>query len=141
MKNTKYIFGLVMSFLILSGCSSTTPIASRNAVHIPSDRHLNFKKPHPDASVVIITRDKGLAGSLCATRVYANGKLAAYVKPGEKVQLHVRSSQIILGIQPDGICGGAFVEREVKTSPSKPSYYRISYDHGGTMGLYPTAFR
>ena len=102
---------------------------------------MHYQKPNTNASVIVITRDTGLAGSLCATKVFANGKLAAYVKPGEKVVLHIPSSQIILGAQPSGICGGGFVEIQAKASPGKRSYYRISADHSGTTGLHPTSFK
>jgi len=86
-------------------------------------------------------RDAGFMSSACATRVFVNGELAAYVRAGEKVTLNISAGDIILGAQPDGICAGGLVEIEARLQAGRLTHYRIGYDHNGSLGLYRTAVR
>ena len=88
-------------------------------------------------------RDTGITASACATSVYVNGEVAAYVRSGEKVTLNIPAGDVILGVQPDGVCGlgGGLVELEAKVQPGRLMHYRIGYDQSGSVGLYRTIER
>jgi len=131
---------LFLAIAVLSGCA-TTPIASSQADNVPAERQLRFRNPAPDTVPVVVTRDAGFMSSACATRVFVNGELAAYVRAGERVTLNISAGEIILGAQPDGICAGGLVEIEAKLQAGRLTHYRIGYDHNGSLGLYRTTVR
>ena len=81
-------FIIVIITLCVTGCA-TTPISSANAVPVPSERHLRYTQARAGTVPVLIKRDTGFMGLACATRVYVDGELAAYVRAGEKVILNV----------------------------------------------------
>ncbi len=130
---------LVLSLLILYVGCATTPIATRDAADVPSKRHISYKVAQSDTVPVLVKRDVGLVSSGCATRVFVNGRLAALIRAGEKVVLHIPAGEVILGAEPDRWCAGGLVEREATLSLGKPKRYRIGYDHNGSIGLFPTA--
>lgn len=129
---------LLLMVAVLPGCA-TTPIGGNQANNIPAERHLRFKNQSSDTASVIVTRDTGFMSAACATRVFVNGELAAYVRAGERVTLNISAGEIILGAQPDGICAGGLVEIEAKLQAGRIIRYRIAYDHNGSLGLYRTA--
>ena len=131
---------LVVAIALISGCA-TTPISSGQADPVPADRQLRFRAPASNTVPVSITRDSGFVSSACATRVFVNGELAAYVRAGERVTLNVPAGEVILGAQPDGICAGGLVETQAILQLGRQIQFRIGYDHNGSIGLYRTAVR
>ena len=129
---------VVLVLLIAAGCS-TTPISSQRATPVPEERQFLYRHGGADTAKVLVKRDTGTMGAACATRVYVNGKLAAYVDPGEKVIFHVPAETVIVGAEPHGICAGGLIEAAAQLTPGKQVQFRIGSDHTGSMGLYRTA--
>ncbi len=125
--------------VLLTGCA-TTPVSLSEAIPIPADRQLLFGSASASTSPVIITRDVGILGTGCATRVTVDGKLAALIRSGEKLTLNLPSSTVVVGAEPDGICGGGLVEIEAKPQGTEPLLFRIASEEGG-IRLYRTARR
>ena len=133
-------FIIVIIALALAGCS-TTPISNADAVPVPPERHLRYTHARAGTVPVLIKRDVGMMGSACATRVFVDGELAAYVRAGEKVILNVPTGEVVFGAEPSGICAGGLVEREARLTHGKRVQFRIGADHTGSIGLYRTATR
>jgi hypothetical protein len=136
----KLLIAFAVCGMLLAGCS-TTPVSIGEADPVPANRHLSFKQSARGTVPVVIRRDSGFMSSACATQVFVNGSIAAYVRSGEIVTLHIPAGNIILGAQPDGICAGGLIEREATLIPGRTAHYRIGYDHNGAIGLYATATR
>lgn len=99
----------------------------------------------PDDTVpVTVVRDVGFVGSGCAARVLVNDQVAAYVREGEKVTLHIPPGEVILGadINTGGLClGTGLAEIEANLALGKPRNYRIGIDASGSMRLHRTVDR
>ncbi|MDO8374968.1 MAG: hypothetical protein Q7K57_57530 [Burkholderiaceae bacterium] len=124
---------------LLSGCA-TTPVPLSEATAVPADRQFLFAIPVGGTAPIVITRDIGMLGTGCATRVTVDGKLAALVRSGEKVTLNIPLGTAVLGAEPDGICGGGLVEIEAKPQGTDPILFRIAAEEGG-IRLFRTARR
>ena len=127
------------AMLLLAGCA-TEPIPNSEAGSIPMQRHLLFRDPAPGAAPVVVIRDPGFLGAACATQLLVNDKVAAYVNAGEKVTLHIPEGTVILGAEPDGICGGGRIEVEAKLQAGQKVSYRIAKSQTGS-GFYRTTDR
>lgn len=131
---------LVVAIFLISGCA-TTPISSGQADPVPAERQLRFRGPAANTVPVTITRDSGFMSSACATRLFVNGELAAYVRAGERITLNIPTGEVILGAEPDGICAGGLVETQAILQAGRLIQFRIGYDHNGSIGLYRTSVR
>jgi hypothetical protein len=121
----------------LAGCAtSRTPAAEANVVE-----PLRFTRADSTTAPVTIRRDTGLMSTACATRIYVDGTLAAYLSAGDEVTLQIPAGQVILGAEPGPICAGGLLEQAFTFSPGRPMTFRVSYDHTGRMALSPTAVR
>jgi len=126
---------------LLAGCA-TSPVPIKNAVAVPPERVLAYQKDVPGTGTLSVTRDSGHTGSLCAVGLFVDGKVAALLKPGERVSLHVPAGSVVVGAayQGSGICGmGADrQEREAIVSGGKVKNYRISTSGDGVLDILPT---
>jgi hypothetical protein len=73
--------------------------------------------------------------------VFVNDSIAAYVRQGETVTLHMPPGEKIFGVEAHGMCGGGLVEIEKVVVSGRALRYRIGYDNAGAIGLHPTAVR
>jgi len=131
---------LAILLLALAGCA-TTPVPISEATPVPAARHLAFKSPGVGTAPVVIRRDSGFQASACATQVFVNGALAAYIRSGEIVTLHVPAGAVIFGAMADAICAGGLVEKQATLTAGTTTHFRIGYDTNGALGLYVTATR
>ena len=126
---------------LLAGCA-TSPVPIKNAVAVPPERVLAYQKDVPGTGILSVTRDSGHTGSLCSVGLFVDGKVAALLKPGERVSLHVPAGTVVVGAayQGSGICGmGADrQEREAIVSGGKVKNYRISTSGDGVLDILPT---
>lgn len=126
---------------LVAGCA-TSPVPIKNAVAVPPERVLAYQKDVPGTGTLSVTRDSGHTGSLCSVGLFVDGKVAALLKPGERVFLHVPAGSIVVGAayQGSGICGmGADrQEREAIVSGGKVKNYRISTSGDGVLDILPT---
>lgn len=122
----------------LAACS-TTPVSLSEATPVPQDRQLAYKQAGDNTGAVVVRRDTGIQSSVCATQILVNGRIAAYIRTGERITLHLPAGDFILGAVADSICAGGLVELRAQATPGTPQYFRIGYDSNGTFGLYATA--
>jgi len=126
---------------LLAGCA-TSPVPIKNAIAVPPERVLAYQKDVPGTGTLSVTRDSGHTGSLCSVGLFVDGKVAALLKPGERVSLHVPAGSVVVGAayQGSGICGmGADrQEREAIVSGGKVKNYRISTSGDGVLDILPT---
>jgi hypothetical protein len=126
---------------LLAGCA-TSPVPIKNAVAVPPERVLAYQKDVPGTGTLSVIRDSGHTGSLCSVGLFVDGKVAALLKPGERVSLHVPAGSVVVGAayQGSGICGmGADrQEREAIVSGGKVKNYRISTSGDGVLDILPT---
>jgi uncharacterized lipoprotein YajG len=126
---------------LMAGCA-TSPVPIKNAVAVPPERVLAYQKDVPGTGTLSVTRDSGHTGSLCSVGLFVDGKVAALLKPGERVSLHVPAGSVVVGAayQGSGICGmGADrQEREAIVSGGKVKNYRISTNGDGVLDILPT---
>lgn len=126
---------------LMAGCA-TSPVQIKNAVAVPPERVLAYQKDVPGTGTLSVTRDSGHTGSLCSVGLFVDGKVAALLKPGERVSLHVPAGSVAVGAayQGSGICGmGADrQEREAIVSGGKVKNYRISTSGDGVLDILPT---
>jgi hypothetical protein len=130
---------LVASFALLAtllGCA-IHPTPSGEAATVPSTRHMLFSEAAPDTAAVSVTRDSGFAGSECPTSLFVNDKIAALVKAGETVTLHLPAEPAILGAIPFGVCGGGLAKMDIYPTSARPTHYRIGSDGNGEIDFYP----
>jgi hypothetical protein len=125
---------------LLAACS-TTPVSLSEATPVPPDRHLAYKQAGNNTGAVVVRRDSGIQSSMCATQILVNGQIAAYIRTGERITLHLPAGDFILGAVADSICAGGLVELRAQATPGTPQYFRVGYDSNGTFGLYATATR
>jgi hypothetical protein len=135
----KLIASLAMLATLL-GCA-TLQRPGGEAATVPSTRHLLFAEAAPDKAVVSVTRDFGYAGSDCPTTLFVNGKMAALVKAGETVTLHLPEEPATLGAIPFGVCGGGLAHIAIHPTPAEPTRYRIGPDGDGEIDFYPIVSR
>lgn len=126
---------------LVAGCA-TSPVPMTNAVAVPPERVLAYQKDTPGTGTLSVTRDSGHTGSLCSVGLFVDGKVAALLKPGERVALHVPAGSVVVGAayQGSGICGmGAErQERETMVTGGKVKSYRISTSGDGVLDILPT---
>ncbi|MGY2400134.1 hypothetical protein [Pseudomonas sp. SDO5271_S396] len=126
---------------LVAGCA-TSPVLMTNAVAVPPERILAYQKDTPGTGTLSVTRDSGHTGSLCSVGLFVDGKVAALLKPGERVALHVPAGSVVVGAayQGSGICGmGAErQERETIVTGGKVKTYRISTSGDGVLDILPT---
>ncbi|WP_339427323.1 hypothetical protein [Pseudomonas sp. RA_105y_Pfl1_P41] len=126
---------------LVAGCA-TSPVPMTNAVAVPPERVLAYQKDTPGKGTLSVTRDSGHTGSLCSVGLFVDGKVAALLKPGERVALHVPAGSVVVGAayQGSGICGmGAErQEREIMVTGGKVKSYRISTSGDGVLDILPT---
>ena len=97
-----------------------------------------------------VTRDAGLVGGACPTRIYIDGKNAADLRPAETVTFVVAEGRHILGGGPSpdagGLCSGfkssERYRRETDASGKQGDTlsFRFGLGANGEPSLTPTAF-
>jgi hypothetical protein len=124
-----------------AGCA-TSPVPTKTAVAVPPERVLAYQTNSPGTGTLSVTRDSGHTGSLCSVGLFVDGKVAALLKPGERVALHVPAGSVVVGAayQGSGICGmGAErQEREAIVTDGKVKNYRVSTSGDGVLDILPT---
>ncbi|MBU0938016.1 MAG: hypothetical protein KJ715_03615 [Gammaproteobacteria bacterium] len=127
--------------VLMAGCA-TSPVPTKTAVSVPPERVLAYQANSPGTGTLLVTRDSGNTGSFCAVGLFVDGKVAALLKPGEGVSLHVPDGSVVVGAayQGSGICGmGAErQEREAVVTSGKVKSYRISTSGDGVLDILPT---
>lgn len=123
--------------VVATGCA-TVPVGMDEAVPVAADRVFKFQEPLDGYGMVVVTRDKGVAGSVCNTNIFINGEHAASIAPGEKAVFWLMPGNVIIGAEAAGLCSGGLTEVEANVIKNSAVYFRVGFDHQGIMGLYKT---
>src|SRR4051794_31672912 len=98
---SKVLF-LVVAFA--AGCS-TTPVRIADARVVPADRvFLQSLAPDGNARVIFV-RDQGFSGGGVYNHLFVDGRRAASLDPGEKVEFVVAPGEHIFGVVPTNLLG------------------------------------
>ncbi|MBF6029686.1 hypothetical protein ICY20_18205 [Pseudomonas sp. P115] len=122
------------SVLLLAGCASS-PIPSSQADPVPSTRLFAYQASVQGESFLVVTRDKGFAGSGCNGTVSIDGVRAAEVGTGETAKFRVTPGEHIVSVST---CGSGLKERETTIKPGATKKFRISIDSAMSLDLSPT---
>lgn len=91
--------------LALAGCS-TAPVKLSDAKPIERERLYVTRAPTANDGIVIVIRDKGMAGHGCGIDVLLDEEKAAFIGAGEKATFPASAGQHMLTILPSdkGLC-------------------------------------
>lgn len=133
----------VFIFLLLVSCSSTpTPVTTTHVV--PSDRVYFKGGSTADASAtVVFVKDDGIWASIGYHQLFLDGKLAASLKSGERLQLQLSPGEYVFGILPvaftstkEEFLGGYSVTSiDQSLQAGRTYYYRILVDGDNTSRI------
>ena len=131
------VIPLICAFL--ASCA-TTPVPTSEAKPASAILNSSMTIPRPMVGQVIIKRDMGVIGSVCAIRASVNGKPLADLRIGEIVVAYLEPGDYVLGASSTGICGGGDAEAGVSVRIGEVRTYRISIDPGASIRIGPTAY-
>jgi hypothetical protein len=134
-----FLANVVATILVsttLLACSST-PTAVTKAPEVPPERV--YYKSDSDANTaakVVFVKDEGVWASIGYHQLFVDGKLAASIKTGERLQFQLSPGDYVFGILPtfltttkDEFIGGFSVTSlDQVLQPGKTYYYRILVD-------------
>jgi len=123
----------ILIAVVLTGCA-TQPVSTRDAAIITGNQLLEkkYSQKSKNSGRVIVKRDSGFVGMACSVRVFVNGHPMADLDTEEKVIFYLPPNEYIIGVQPNGICGGGLVETDANVKVGKQLTYRVgSTLHGG----------
>lgn len=127
MKNSPTVLLLAV---VLTACA-TTPISPTKAKQVSADRIFLTEKVSVEGSVrVIFVRDTGMNSSGVYQHVYIDGKKAASLNPGEKVEFVLAPGEHIFGSIPTDVLGVSTlntIDQDLKAG--RTYYYRIQTDN------------
>jgi hypothetical protein len=89
---------LTFAFLFLAACASS-PIKLSEAKSVSPDRVLLVPAQTSKSGKIIIVRDSGGAGNLSDVIIKVDGKEAASIKTGEKIEFSLPEGSHVLGVR------------------------------------------
>ena len=123
---------VVLGFIVLisiSGCA-TSPIPTKDAQAVPDNRIFRAERlPYEGNARALFVRDVGLTGSAVYQHLFIDGKIAASLNPGEKVEFVLPPGEHIFGVVPTDPFGTNSlntIDQDMK--PGKRYFYRIQTD-------------
>lgn len=145
MKNIFLLVRLSAALGILSAivaCSST-PSAINSAQVVPPERTYYRTQPQASAATVVFVKDEGIWASIGYHQLFINGKLAASLKTGERLQLQLDPGEHIFGILPTAFAttteefagGYAVTSIDQSLKAGATYYYRILVDGDNTSRI------
>lgn len=120
---------LVGTILGATGCT-TTPLSGLTAKHVPASRqYFENASTSPENAAVTFVRDGGMLGSAVDLHVFINGKKAASLRAGEKVEIRLIPGEYIFGVVPTDPFGAiALRSIDQNLRPGQKNFYRIFRD-------------
>lgn len=122
------VLGIIASIAI-SGCA-TSPIPAKEALAVPKDRIYRTELLSPEGNArTLFIRDRGFSGSGVYHHLFIDGKKAASLNPGEKVEFILPPGEHIFGVQPTDLSGTHSLNTiDQGLKPDKVYFYRIQTD-------------
>jgi hypothetical protein len=116
----------LLMLIALGGCASTQ-ISINDATEAPSERIIfNQRLPLEGNAVAFFVRDSGFIGSAVYLHLYIDGKEAAILNPGEKVDFVLPPGAHIFGVVPTNPLNIApFNSIDQNLNPGGQYFYRI----------------
>jgi hypothetical protein len=123
---------------LLAGCA-TSPISAGDAT---PGKVIAFQlaPPHTATGEFVVTRDVGMMGAACKTRVFIDSTLFAELTQGQTATAHLTPGEHIAGVENGGICGGGVAQASFVIVEGATRYYRIAGGQSGDLKIEPTAF-
>ena len=86
-------------------------------------------------SALVITRDTGPIGVVCAVYVYLDGAYAGKVDSGKTLVLHPPVGEHTVSAHPSSLCGGNLkvAQQKMEVKADRPTKLRIRFARGGGM--------
>ncbi len=138
----KHAFKALALTALLSACA-TQPVDSSQARAVPPSNMLSAQQlsPGPGTGKLIVTRDSGLMGAACSTRIYVDGEPIIDLDTSEKFEFYLPVGDHVLGARANGIfCGGGSSGVEVTIAENRTKIYRVSSGQSGDIIIQPSAF-
>jgi hypothetical protein len=133
-----------LATVLLAACA-THPPRPGEIRPVPADRTIAFQAPSDGDATIVVTRDKGFAGSGCYLGVFIDAKESARLGTGERATFHVPNGHHVVGTWPSGaaLCsyrnGKDRIETDGSVKAGEVRKYRIQMGNGG-LTLTPTTF-
>lgn len=125
--------------LSLVACASSPTLESEVWEVTPSASFTgNYSLNAGNSGYIQITRDDGSAGSACTTSVVVDSRVAARLRPTERVTVRVPVGEHKVSAEIVGMCPGSMSEQTVLVSADATKRLRVRYgDLPGNFALLP----
>jgi hypothetical protein len=116
---------LAGTVLVLAGCGTASQhdTAIRDAV---ANRVFLYQSPNDGDATLMVTRENGLFGGGCSSRLSIDQKFAADIEIGEQVTFHLPNGQHTLGLESSGACQMAPAQADVNIGAGETRQFAIS---------------
>jgi hypothetical protein len=117
--------------LVLAGCGTATQhdTAIRDAV---ANRVFLYQSPNDGDATLTVTRENGLFGGGCSSRLSIDDKFAADIEIGEQVTFHLPNGQHSLGLESSGACQNNPVHADANIGAGETRQFAIN-KHGTAL--------
>lgn len=134
---------LFFALITLSGCA-TTAVQPGEAKPVPPERIFLYQNSASDGAKLTVVRDSGFLGGGCYYGFYINGKRAASLDAGEKVEFSLPAGEWMLGMKGEGkvcIADNFLNEREITLSNGQHKGVRLFSDPSGNLDIKPISIK
>lgn len=131
----------MIAILFLSACASG-PVATSQAGDVPSSRILTKRwlSPYPGTGTLIVKRDSGFIGAICAVRVHVGDTAVADLMPSEKIELFLPVGDRVVRAATTGFCRDGESEIKIAISARTKRVLRIVTGESEGIKLQSTTF-
>lgn len=116
----------VAAFCVIacSGCAtSPVPDGDAEVVQTPA-----FAQSAVANTLIVVTRDRGLANGGATARVFVDGREAAILRPSQQAQLHVAAGEHVVAVGQNS--SNVQAASETTTKAERERRFRISAEPG-----------
>ncbi len=125
---------------LLTGCA-TRPVALANSRPVPAKRLLAdyafYSRPMVHGAKLVVIRDVGRFDQPESAQVIVDGHALAYLRPGERVEIHLYAGERLLAVSSaPGFLAAPLVVHSFGFQPGETSYFRVGIV-GGQFDIRP----
>ena len=116
---------LVLGAIVLAGCGTANQhdTAIKDSV---ANRVFLYQSPNDGDAVLTITRNNGLFGGGCSSRISIDQKVAANIEIGEQVSFHLPSGQHSVALESSGACQTGPTQIQADIASGQTAQYAIN---------------
>jgi hypothetical protein len=85
---------IVFASICFAGCA-TRPVSDRDAEHVMAPA---FAQTDEANTVIVVTRDSGLANGGATARIFIDGREAASLRPSQQARIYLAAGEHIVGV-------------------------------------------